>query len=223
LLASFRQTGADMSYRSVRRRLISLLSWRFHHKCTVQLRPVDQLGGTCRRTTGVVRGSALEAGVGTPIVYKLRRHRLTVSFTQLDQNNPKALFALGSQVRAFELQEFVDLWLLMVKVWRKAVDAHLVLTRSSPRAKKNRTPTTFGLKKRTLTITFTHLGRKKKEVFVALGTGVRMFRFEEFIDFWLDMVELVPNVVQVHSTYLNELAKQGRERSLGGQHICTLQ
>ena len=50
-----------------------------------------------------------------------------------------------------------------------------------------------------------------------------MFRFEEFIDFWLDMVELVPNVVQVHSTYLNELAKQGRERSLGGQHICTLQ
>jgi len=157
------------------------------------------------------------------MVYKLRRHRLTVSFTQLDQSNPKALFALGSQVRVFELQEFVDFWLAMVKVGRKAVDAHLALTGSSASSKRNRTPTIFGLKRRTLKVTFTHLERKKIEVFVALGNKVRMFRFEEFIDFWLDMVALVPKVVQAHSAYLDELAKQRRERSRGGQHLCTLQ
>jgi len=81
----------------------------------------------------------------------------------------------------------------------------------------------FGLKRRTPKITFTHLERKKMEVFVTLGHEVRMFRFEDFIDFWLDVVELAPKVVQAHSTYLDELAKRRRERSRGGQHICILQ
>src|SRR2546421_2312894 len=211
-----------MFFRAAQQRLISLFRSGLHDECTDPLPQVDQLGDTGQRTTGVVRSAAFER-VGTPMVYKLRRHRPTVSFTHPDQSDPKALFALGSTVRSFKLQEFVNFWLSMVKVRRKAVDAHLALTGSSALSRKNRTPAMFGLKRRTQKITFTHLERKKMEVFVTLGHEVRMFRFEDFIDFWLDVVELAPKVVQAHSTYLDELAKRRRERSRGGQHICILQ
>ena len=211
-----------MSLRAVQQRLISRIRGSFHHKYMDAIPEIDRLHDARRRTTDAVRGSARGVRLGPPIEYKLPRLRLRICFTQLDQNNPKVLFALGSEARGFKLQEFVDFWLAMVKVGRKAVDAHLVLTGSSAPSKKNRTPTIFGLKRRALKITFSHLEREKIKVFVNLGREVREFRFEEFIDLWLDMVDLVPKVVQVHSIYLDELAKQSRESSRGGHRTCTV-
>ena len=211
-----------MSLRAVQQRLISQIRGSFHHKCMDAIPEMDRLHDARRRTTDAVRGSARGVRLGPPIEYKLPRLRLRISFTQLDQNNPKVLFALGSEIRGFKLQEFVDFWLAMVKVGRAAVDAHLTLTGSSAPSKKNRTPMIFGLKRRALQIMFTDLERKKLKIFVALGHEVREFRFEEFIDLWLDMVDLVPKVVQVHSIYVDELAKQSRESSRGGHRTCTV-
>ena len=212
-----------MSLRAVQQRLISQIRGSFHHKYMDAIPEIDRLHDARRRTTDAVRGSARGVRLGPPIEYKLPRLRLRISFTQLDQNKPKVLFALGSEVRGFKLQEFVDFWLAMVKVGRAAVDAHLTLTGSSAPSKKNRTPMIFGLKRRALQIMFTDLERKKLKIFVALGHEVREFRFEEFIDLWLDMVELVPKVVKAYSTYMGELARQRRERFRGSNHKCTIQ
>src|SRR5207244_540868 len=73
----------------------------------------------------------------------------------------------------------------------------------------------YRLEKYDLKIMFTHLDQNNPDVVVTLGSEARTFQLEDFIDFWLEMTELVPKAVYAHLAYLEQLARQGRERSRG--------
>jgi len=136
-------------------------------------------------------------------------------FAHLDQKNPEVVVTLGSEARTFQLEGFINFWLDMVKVGRKAADAHLLLTRSPDSIGKDGTPLTCSLKRRGLKITFTHLDHNKPDVVVTLGSEARTFQSEDFIDFWLEMTQLVPKAVYVHAAFREQLTRQRRERSRG--------
>ncbi len=148
------------------------------------------------------------------MVYDLKKHDLTIRFIHLDQKKPEVVVALGSEVRTFQLQEFINFWLDMVKVGRKVAAAHSALTRSVASVGKDRTPRAYHLKRHGLRIMFTCLGRNKPEVVVALGPEARTFQFEEFIDFWLDMVELAPKAAYVHLAEMRESGSLNIERKI---------
>ena len=78
----------------------------------------------------------------------------------------------------------------------------------------------YRLEKYDLKIMFTHLDQRNPDVVVTLGSEARTFQLEDFIDFWLEMTELVPKAVYAHLAYLEQLARQGRERSGGGARRC---
>ncbi len=149
------------------------------------------------------------------MVYRLQKYDLKIMFTLLDQENPEVVVALGPEARTFQLEGFINFWLDMLKVGRKAADAHLVLTGFADSIGRARTPMACGLKRHGLKITFTHLDHNKPEVVVALGSEARTFQLEDFIDFWLEMTELVPKAVFVHVAYRELLARQKRERFRG--------
>src|SRR5258708_5244126 len=123
------------------------------------------------------------------MVYRLHKYELKIMFTLLDQENPKVDVTLGSEARTFHFEGFINFWLDMLKVGRKAADAHLVLTGSTDSIGRGGTPMACGLKRRGLKVKFTHLDYNKPDIVVTLGSEARTFQFEDFIDFWLEMTE----------------------------------
>ncbi len=79
--------------------------------------------------------------IRTPIVYYLNEHDLTITFTQLDQDEPEVVVSLGAETRTFQLEGFINFWSDMVKVGRLAMDAGLELIGTADSAGKGRRPT----------------------------------------------------------------------------------
>ena len=79
--------------------------------------------------------------IRTPIVYYVNEHDLTITFTQLDQDEPEVVVSLGRETRTFQLEGFINFWSDMVKVGRQAIDARLELIGTADSAGKRRTPT----------------------------------------------------------------------------------
>ncbi len=149
------------------------------------------------------------------MVYGLEKYDLKVMFTHLDQKNPDVVVTLGSEAQTFQLEGFTNFWLDMLKVGRKAADAHLVLTGFADSIGKDGPPLTYGSERRGLKIAFSHLGHNKPDVVITLGSEARTLQLEDFIDFWLEMTELVPKAVYAHLVYLELLARQRRASSRG--------
>jgi len=42
--------------------------------------------------------------IRTPMVYHLKEHNLTITFAQLDQDQPEVVVSLGSETRTFQLE-----------------------------------------------------------------------------------------------------------------------
>jgi hypothetical protein len=152
--------------------------------------------------------------IRTPIVYYLNEHDLTITFTQLDQDEPEVVVSLGAETRTFQLEGFINFWLDLVKVGRKAADAHIDLTGRADAVGKHVTPRVYRLKRRGLTIKFTNVARKMPDIVVALGSEARTLPFEEFIHFWQDMTKFVPKATQSHLAYMEESARQNIERKI---------
>src|SRR5260221_9963216 len=114
------------------------------------------------------------------MVHHLEKYDLKITFTHLDHKDPEVVVTLGSEARTFKLEGFINFWLDMLKVGRKAADVHLMLTGSAASIGKDRPSMACGLKRHGLKITFTHLNHNKPEVVVALGTEVRTLQLEEF-------------------------------------------
>jgi hypothetical protein len=72
------------------------------------------------------------------VVYHLKSHAITVTFTHLDHMNPVVELALGSEVRTFRLEEFTDFWLAMIEAGRDAITTHLEFLKESPAVKTGR-------------------------------------------------------------------------------------
>src|SRR5260370_2613228 len=104
------------------------------------------------------------------MVYHLMGHDLTITFTQLDQDKPEVVVGLGSEIRTFQLEGFINFWLDLVNVGRKAADAHLDLTGRVDSVRRDRTPKVYRLKRHGLTIKFTNVDHEKPDIVVALGS-----------------------------------------------------
>jgi hypothetical protein len=50
------------------------------------------------------------------MVYHLEEYNLTITFNHLDHNKPEVVVALGPETRTFQLEEFINFWLELVKV-----------------------------------------------------------------------------------------------------------
>jgi hypothetical protein len=59
------------------------------------------------------------------LVYKFKKHDMTVTFALRDDRKRVVQLALGSEMRTFELEEFTDFWLTMIEEGRKATSAYL--------------------------------------------------------------------------------------------------
>ncbi len=59
------------------------------------------------------------------MVYKFKKHDMTVTFALRDDRKRIVQLALGSEMRTFELEEFTDFWLTMIEEGRKATSAYL--------------------------------------------------------------------------------------------------
>ena len=59
------------------------------------------------------------------MVYKFKKHDMTVTFALRDDRKRVVQLALGSEMRTFELEEFTDFWLTMIEEGRKATSAYL--------------------------------------------------------------------------------------------------
>lgn len=59
------------------------------------------------------------------MVYKFKKHDMTVTFALCDDRKRIVQLALGSEMRTFELEEFTDFWLTMIEEGRKATSAYL--------------------------------------------------------------------------------------------------
>jgi len=59
------------------------------------------------------------------LVYKFKKHDMTVTFALRDDSKRVVQLALGSEMRTFELEEFTDFWLTMIEEGRKATSAYL--------------------------------------------------------------------------------------------------
>ena len=59
------------------------------------------------------------------MVYKFKKHDMTVTFALRDDRKQVVQLALGSEMRTFELEEFTDFWLMMIEEGRKATSAYL--------------------------------------------------------------------------------------------------
>ena len=81
------------------------------------------------------------------MVYHLMGHDLTITFTQLDQDKPEVVVSLGRETRTFQLEGFINFWLDLVNVGRKAADAHLYLTGRADAVGKDITGTVYRLKR----------------------------------------------------------------------------
>jgi len=75
------------------------------------------------------------------MVYHLTKYELEILCTHLDQKNPAVVVTLGSEVRTLQLEGLINFWVDMVKVGRKAVEAHLALTGSTNSSERDKTPT----------------------------------------------------------------------------------
>jgi len=117
------------------------------------------------------------------MVYRLMRHDLTITFTHLEHDKPEVMVGLVSKTRTFQLKGFINFWLDLVNVGRKAADAHLDLTGRADSVGEDRTPTVYRLKRHGLTIKFTNVDHEKPNIVVALGSEARTLPFEEFIHF----------------------------------------
>ncbi len=67
------------------------------------------------------------------MVYKFKKHDMTVTFALRDDRRRVVQLALGSEMRTFELEEFTDFWLTMIEEGRKATSAYLESLGSLPR------------------------------------------------------------------------------------------
>src|SRR5207244_245511 len=146
------------------------------------------------------------------MVYRLEKYDLKIMFTHLDQRNPDVVVTLGSEARTFQLEGFINFWLDMLKVGRKAADAHLVLTGFADSIGKDGTPLACALKRRALKITFTHLDHNKPDVVVTLGSEARTFQLEGFINFWLDMLKVGRKAADAHlvlTGFADSIGKDG--------------
>ena len=59
------------------------------------------------------------------MVYRFKKHDMTVTFAVRDDMKRVVQLALGSETRTFELEEFTDFWLTMIEEGRKATSAYL--------------------------------------------------------------------------------------------------
>jgi len=59
------------------------------------------------------------------LVYKFKKHDMTVTFALRNDRKRVVQLALGSEMRTFELEEFTDFWLTMIEEGRKATSAYL--------------------------------------------------------------------------------------------------
>jgi len=59
------------------------------------------------------------------LVYKFKKHDMTVTFALRDGMKRVVQLALGSETRTFELEEFTDFWLTMIEEGRKATSTYL--------------------------------------------------------------------------------------------------
>jgi len=59
------------------------------------------------------------------LVYKFKKHDMTVTFDLRDDRKRIVQLALGSEMTTFELNEFTDFWLTMIEEGRKATSAYL--------------------------------------------------------------------------------------------------
>ena len=59
------------------------------------------------------------------MVYKFKKHDMTVTFALRDDRKRIVQLALGSEMRTFALEEFTDFWLTMIEEGRKATSAYL--------------------------------------------------------------------------------------------------
>jgi hypothetical protein len=150
----------------------------------------------------------------TPMVYQLKGHDLIITFTNLGQGEPETVVALGSERRTFQLEEFIKFWTDMYEVGRQAIDAHVEMTSSADVRRKGGTANLYHLERNDLTITFTCLGQKTPKIVLSLGTEVRTLRFEEFIDFWQDMIKLAPDAADTHIAYIERSTRRDTQRKL---------
>jgi hypothetical protein len=59
------------------------------------------------------------------LVYKFKKHDMTVTFALRGDMKSVVQLVLGSETRTFELEEFTDFWLTMIEEGRKATSAYL--------------------------------------------------------------------------------------------------
>ena len=59
------------------------------------------------------------------MVYKFKKHDMTVTFVLRGDRKRIVQLALGAEMRTFELEEFTDFWLTMIEEGRKATSAYL--------------------------------------------------------------------------------------------------
>jgi len=59
------------------------------------------------------------------LVYKFKKHDMTVTFALRDGMKRVVQLALGSETRTFELEEFTDFWLTIIEQGRKATSTYL--------------------------------------------------------------------------------------------------
>ena len=67
------------------------------------------------------------------MVYKFKKHDMTVTFTLRGDRKRVVQLALGSEMRTFELEEFTDFWLTMIEEGRIATSAWLESVGGLPR------------------------------------------------------------------------------------------
>jgi len=67
------------------------------------------------------------------LVYRFKKHDMTVTFALRDDRKRVVQLALGSEMRTFELEEFTDFWLTMIEEGRKATSTWLESLGKLPR------------------------------------------------------------------------------------------
>ncbi len=81
------------------------------------------------------------------MVFHLMGHGLTITFTQLDQDKAEVVVSLGRETRTFHLEGFINFWLDLINVGRKAADAHFYFIGRADAVGKDITGTVYRLKR----------------------------------------------------------------------------
>ncbi|HVH69599.1 MAG TPA: hypothetical protein VNB49_00620 [Candidatus Dormibacteraeota bacterium] len=146
------------------------------------------------------------------MIYRLQKYDVEIICTDLDQDHPKVVVSLGSEVRTFQLKGFIDFWLDVIHAQRKALDRYFELIASANSKGGKRRPPACGLKRHGVKIRFIHLNHVRPEVVLTLGSEVRTLQLEEFIELGEEMKKFLPKAAAMRMRYLDKLEWQ---RELG--------